>query len=390
MLSLFQQSLALLEGLEQAGQDILMEKAFLLFVQGTTLAFHFSDFEVGHQSLEQALGLYEELGDKWGIAESLEYLGWIDFNTGRYASALEHIKAALPIQQEQGDWRAQTDSLGMLGYIYSALGQLDDAERLQREALSLSQQIGHQRAIAIVKGGLAGVLFSQGKFDEAHQMISKSLTICQDLGLRLQEDWVRRTLGQTLLHMGQYEQARHQAELSLTLGAESRIGSDPRLHCLFGELALIVPSYVQALQAFAESAKTAREESVENFIGLALAGLGCANYRLGKLSQARQHLAEALASVLALKAFMPTAYTLPGVALVLAATGAVARAVEIWTLAKSYPFVANSKWFEDVAGRELESLAGTLPPEVVKAAMERGRALDLWQTVEALLAELSN
>ena len=77
-----------------------------------------------------------------------------------------------------------------------------------------------------------------------------------------------------------------------------------------------------------------------------------------------------------------------GVALLLATIGHVARAVEIWTLAKSHPFVANSKWFEDAAGRELAALAATLPPEVAAAARERGQRLELWPTAETLLAEL--
>jgi hypothetical protein len=66
----------------------------------------------------------------------------------------------------------------------------------------------------------------------------------------------------------------------------------------------------------------------------------------------------------------------------------VAHAIEVWALAKRHPYVANSQWFEDVAGRELEALAVSLPPEVVEAAQERGRALDLWEEAAVLLEEL--
>jgi len=50
--------------------------------------------------------------------------------------------------------------------------------------------------------------------------------------------------------------------------------------------------------------------------------------------------------------------------------------------------VANSRWFEDVAGRHIAAVAATLPPEVVTAAQERGRARDLEATVAELLVEL--
>jgi tetratricopeptide (TPR) repeat protein len=267
------------------------------------------------------------------------------------------------------------------------LGQLDEAERLHREALRLSQQIGDRPALSARKAILAMTLLLRGKFEEARQLASESLALCQDLGYRRIEDWVSHTLGETLLHIGQYQQAKQQADHSLTLVTEKRPSRNQRLDCLLGDLALVASSYVEAQAAFAESAHISREEG-DNRVGLALAGQGYAACRLGQWPQARQHLADALTSTLALKTYMPAVYALPGVALLLAATGAGTRAIEIWTLAKCHPFVANSRWFADVAGRELEAVAASLPPEVAEAARERGRTLDLWETAEALRAEL--
>ncbi len=79
---------------------------------------------------------------------------------------------------------------------------------------------------------------------------------------------------------------------------------------------------------------------------------------------------------------------LPGIALLLADLGKKERALELYALASRYPLVANSRWFEDVAGRRIAAVAATLPPEVVAAAQERGRARDLEATVAELLAEL--
>jgi hypothetical protein len=50
--------------------------------------------------------------------------------------------------------------------------------------------------------------------------------------------------------------------------------------------------------------------------------------------------------------------------------------------------VAHSCLWEDVAGRRIAALAATLPPDVVAAAQERGRARELWATVNELLVEL--
>jgi hypothetical protein len=61
--------------------------------------------------------------------------------------------------------------------------------------------------------------------------------------------------------------------------------------------------------------------------------------------------------------------------------------VELYALASRYPFVANSRWFEDVAGVDIAAAAASLSTAVVTAARERGQARDLDGTVAELLSE---
>jgi hypothetical protein len=109
---------------------------------------------------------------------------------------------------------------------------------------------------------------------------------------------------------------------------------------------------------------------------------------LGQRDEVREHLAQALRLATDKNAFWPLAYSLAVYALLLLDEGAPVRAIELYALASRYPFVANSRWFEVVAGREITSTAASLPPDVVAAAEARGRARDLWATVEELLGEL--
>jgi len=81
-------------------------------------------------------------------------------------------------------------------------------------------------------------------------------------------------------------------------------------------------------------------------------------------------------------------HALPGIALLFADQGDVERAVELYSLAATFDWVANSKWFADIAGDEIEGVAAQLPPDVVEAAKARGGALDVWETAEKLVNEL--
>ena len=80
--------------------------------------------------------------------------------------------------------------------------------------------------------------------------------------------------------------------------------------------------------------------------------------------------------------------TLPGIALLFADQGQVERTVELYALATTQGYVANSKWFDDIAGDEIGAVAAGLPAEVAEAAKARGRGLDLWETAAELLVEL--
>jgi hypothetical protein len=85
--------------------------------------------------------------------------------------------------------------------------------------------------------------------------------------------------------------------------------------------------------------------------------------------------------------YLMLTYAFPLAALLLTDLGEVEQAVEIYALASRYPFVANSCWFEDVAGKQIAAAAATLPPDVVAAAQERGRARDVDEAVAELLNE---
>lgn len=141
------------------------------------------------------------------------------------------------------------------------------------------------------------------------------------------------------------------------------------------------------------------QESLANFYtwtaelrAQALAGLGRAAYGLGNHSEAQQHLVQALRTAVETQAFIPLLFLLPLISLLLADMVEVdqkERAVELYALAASHPFVAKSRLLADIAGRHIATVGATLPPEVVEVARERGRALDVWKTAAELLEVLT-
>jgi hypothetical protein len=153
-------------------------------------------------------------------------------------------------------------------------------------------------------------------------------------------------------------------------------------------VALAEVDWAQADRTLQESPLGLKELAEEPRDADQSAWLGLAARGLGRRLEAWQHLVSALEWASKYRGVTELMATLTGIALVLADEGQSERAIEMYALVSRHAFVAHSRWFEDVAGKQLAAVAASLPGPVVTAARERGRARDLDATVSELLTEL--
>ena len=181
---------------------------------------------------------------------------------------------------------------------------------------------------------------------------------------------------------------------------------------LLGSMALAEGAYAEA-KALAEKSVAALREGIrprgsgQLFVVLgpqtahkqALAVLALAVCKLGQPSPAQHTLwtlgRELLAAGTRMREYEEGLYAprlclLSVCSLLLADQGDPERSIDLYALAARYPFVTNSRWFEDVFGRHIAAVAATLPSDVVATAQARGRARDLAVTVAELVAELAS
>jgi tetratricopeptide (TPR) repeat protein len=276
-----------------------------------------------------------------------------------------------------------------LGSIAQSQGQIEEAERLFQKSILFYREIGARGNIwwsGFLTVGY-GLLFL-GKFDEAHSLLEENFAIWNDVGVSHHLASWATWLGYAKAHLGQYEQAHARAQTGHSLFQERFGGRNAVSSFILGSVALAERAYAEARQLLEESVAVSRSLRAREALSCGLFILGYAERGLSQFDRARQHLVEALGIAAELGIFRPLLYGLPAAALLLADAGEHERAVEIYALACRYPFVANSCWFEDVAGQHLAEVAATLPQEIAAAARERGQARDLDATVAELLTEL--
>jgi DNA-binding SARP family transcriptional activator/predicted ATPase/Flp pilus assembly protein TadD len=383
-----QQSLALLEGPDLAEQDTRQESALLFSIMGHTVLM--SDYKRGRLLYQQSLELLRELGDRWWIATVVESLGRTARLMGADSEARQLFKDSLAIFQALDDQTSAARLLANLAMVALRQGQFEEAERLARESsVGCREEMEEQTGLAYSLLIWGEALEKLGKFADARSALEECLAIYHDLGNPQYVASAHAALGSVELHLGQYERARAQAQTALALarkaGLRFRIG---HALLLLGCVALAESMYVEAQQLLQESIAVYQEIGEPADLGWAIAVSSYAARGLGRFTHAEQCLYDALKILTETQALVPSLYLLPAAALLWTERDGGMQAVALYALASRHPFVSKSRWFEDVAGREISDIASTLPPGARAAIEERGRAQDLEATAAELLAEL--
>jgi tetratricopeptide (TPR) repeat protein len=266
--------------------------------------------------------------------------------------------------------------------------QIERGEQLAREAMTILRDVGDRPGALRAQFQLAIELQRLGGFDEGHRLAEEVVALHEDLGMRYLLAREKQMLAWFKTNLGLYEEA-------------CLVGQDVLAHCrAMGHLSGVAwclcglaeaveaqGDYVQAKELLQQSLSIIRDYSWEGCT-LVLLHLGHVERALGEHDEAHRHLAEALQRVTEIRASKPVLFSLSLFALLLADRGDIDRAIEVYALATRDPYAANSRFWEDRAGKHIAAAAATLPPEVVAAAQKRGRDRDLEATVAELLVEL--
>jgi predicted ATPase/class 3 adenylate cyclase len=428
---LLQQSLDLLNSLALADQDTRREKAFLLRVMGyaddsrfvkddreharrllegslslyralgdrweaahsamilANIMAAFQAHDETRQMYEQSLASFRALGDQWMVAKTLNELGQLARETGDFDWAQRLYEESLALSQAQGN-QGDTTSLVKLWSLAEFQGEVEAAKGYAGQIIALCRETGDQYSLSLGLLSSAQAFTGSGQFTDALEIVEEAKAESQDIQTPIVKTWIASLQTSIYLHVGRYVEARLQAESDLATAPEIDIPWFPATaQEALGCVMLGEKQHAEAQRLLLDCGTARRKLRMREPGSLAL--LGLAEYGLGNRITARRYLLEALEIVIESRAFIPLMHLMPIIPVLLADEEQDAfkeRAVELYALATSRPFVANSRFFEDIAGKSISVAAAALPPDLVEAARERGRALDWWETAEVLLDEL--
>ncbi len=383
-----QQSLHLLEEASLQGQDTRKEKALSLQVIGE-IQLHAGNCQDGLEPLNQSLALYREQGDRRDIAQCLRRLGRLHERMGNYRQAAEMHQESVELCRALGTVRDTVDALLDLAVDLWCQGEDQQARQLVSDSHALAQQLGDPATLAVTRYRLAvGNMIAQPS--ESLRTLEECVAVFSDLGDLHRWALALMRLGEAHLHVGQYESARAALTESLAWyrAVDNAWGIGAAL-CLMGDWALVQGSHGEAGRFYEESVAAFRDSGARSDVSWALSGLAVAAAEMGDWTRARECLAEAVSIAVRWRHHRASELALVNAAAIAALAARDARALELWSLARSEP-ADQSCVHRDFYSRYIAPAAARLDVQAAAAAQNRGRTADVWATLSGLSAELAS
>ncbi len=384
--------LGLLEVVNDAPEELeipasVSDKGLTAFVFWSAgMAFFQNQYEKTVWLFQKSLALYRLIDDKWSTARLLYFIGSATRTSeGLNWKVAPLYRESLEIAEALGDNRRILQNYAKLSTCLIAKGSIEEGEKYLKSIQNLVEKTGAIRTVFdMFQEHYAHLLL--GKFYQESINLEREIKRFENENVRLRILEGHYFLCRCYLHMGRYEESH-----TLINDCIDRCVSNKYK----GMVLLLYPELVRILIARNDYAE-AQKLSDQNDHMYQEAGVyynfdvmhGLIALGTGQLQQAQSNFRRSLEVRIQQRAGHALFQALPGTALLLSNLGQYQRAVELYALASQLPYVANSAWFEDVAGKHIAKAAESLPSEVVEAAKVRGRALDLWATAEELLAEL--
>jgi tetratricopeptide (TPR) repeat protein len=171
---------------------------------------------------EQALALYQRIGDQFGQARSLNNLGAVELYLGRYRQAVGHLGRAEALSREAGAHPVTGYARLNLGAVAFRQGNHRLAIAHLTEAMALSRQIAHPALEVSGTVYLARIDLREGRYEQAEDRLAHALARSRELGDRAAETEALSGQGELSLTLGQGPLAV--ARYTAVLGLASRIG----------------------------------------------------------------------------------------------------------------------------------------------------------------------
>ncbi|MBD1931978.1 MULTISPECIES: CHAT domain-containing protein [Cyanophyceae] len=263
---------------EQEATRVAAERAFQegfqLYEQGTA-----ESLRQAITKLNDALPLYQAVGDKKGEAVTLLVIGKIYDDLGEKQKALEFYNQSLPLSRATGHKAGEGVTLNNIGAVYEALGEKQKALDFYNQSLPLSRATGDK---AVTLNNIGRVYDALGEKEKALDYLNQSLPLSRATGDKAIEAFTLNYIGVVYSALGENQKALdfYNQSLPLSRATGDKVGEARTLNNIgavysaLGEKQTALDFYNQSLPLRRATGDKAGVAVTLNNIGLVYADLG--------------------------------------------------------------------------------------------------------------------
>ncbi|NUQ37435.1 MAG: tetratricopeptide repeat protein [Caldilineales bacterium] len=178
--------------------------------------------------LQEAIAIYEQLGDEDGLAFALQHLG-IQYGMQRdYAAAAQQFQRALEIYRRLAKPDSLAGTLGNLGLALLRAHETTRAREALTEALAVNRGLGDLNAIGHNLQNLAEIARAQAEWEQAEKLLRQALAAFKQIGHQRSIGHAVRELGEVMIECGQHAQGVRLLAVAQAMYAAIGVQADER------------------------------------------------------------------------------------------------------------------------------------------------------------------
>ena len=166
------------------------------------------DLEKARELFEQAVGLFQQIGDSAIYASALDNFGVTLQRLGRSEEAVDYFESSIAMAGRVGQRESENKTQNNLATAYIALGRFKDAARLAAATAEVYRRRGDLDNEATVLDTLGQALAGQGRHAEAIERYRRSITLFDEVDDLWFKGVALTNLGRSLRAVGRLAEAR--------------------------------------------------------------------------------------------------------------------------------------------------------------------------------------
>jgi tetratricopeptide (TPR) repeat protein len=244
------------------------------------------DYDIAKSLYEEALEIYEQLGDQAGISFNTHQLGILAQRRGDYDTAERHYRRSLEISERLDDQWGMATSYGQLGRLAQDRQDYSAAETSYRRGLEIFERLKDEKGMANSYHQLGMLAEDQGDYVAAESLSGQALDIFDRSGNQQGLAASYHQLGRLAQHRADYDTAESFYRRALAI--DEHIGDQPAMSDTYHQLGMLAHNrgnHGDAERLYRRALEISERLGDQAGIAVSYSALASLNEALGNLEQ---------------------------------------------------------------------------------------------------------